>query len=229
METSKKMKIFLMWADRGPEVDILIKKLEERSHRVLYWVGLGEDTDRHSDMIFHDHYAAWAGEPAPKVASGDWEPPSGDLVKKMLETESLVLTMMNKKFDIECVDQRRNLYYSMLGYWDGMIKKYKPDLIIFPIVPHTVYNYIVYALARLYGIQTIMFEDSWVSDRLIKYNDWREGSPALHEAIRKNSGKNFKLTDLSLDLQKYYELQTDVGKDATPFYTAHYKKHFGGF
>ena len=52
-------KIFLIWADNGPEIVNLIKKLEEQSHKIIYWVGLGKNTSPNKGIIFHDHYSAW--------------------------------------------------------------------------------------------------------------------------------------------------------------------------
>jgi hypothetical protein len=224
------MKLFLIWADRSLEMKSLVSKLEKDGHEIVYWVGLGDENENFiKGAIFHDHYQAWAGLPADGVDKSQFVPPSKDLIEKMYRTESLVLTMMNKRFDTDCVDKRKHLYYNMLQYWHGVIKKYKPDVILFPTVPHTVYNYIIYSLAKQMGIKTLMFEDSWVSDRLLTYEDWEEGSPLLHEVMKKNEDKHFHIDDLSEDLQKYYRLQTDDKKDATPVYMQHWKKKFSKF
>ncbi|MEK7551815.1 MAG: hypothetical protein AAB534_00145 [Patescibacteria group bacterium] len=224
-----KRKAFLIWADNGPEVNYLIKSLEEHSCKVVYWVGKTENTSEFPEIIFHDHYAAWAGLPPKNGSEENCLPPSKELIKKMAETESLVLSMMNKKFDILSVDERRHLYYRMLGYWDTIIRKYKPYIIIFPAVPHTVYNFIIYSLAREYKIRTVMFEDSWVSDRLLMYRDWREGSLNLHLALQRNKNKNFRLLDLTEDLQEYWKSHNDPKNDVTPIYINNARKKFSTF
>lgn len=223
------MRVFLIWADNGPEINNLISKLKKQGHEIVYWVGLvGGEKNAPPETIFHDHFAAWDSLPAEGIEINDFPPPGKDLIEKLYKTESLVLTMMNKRFDTYCVDKRRHLYYNMLQYWNGMIDKYKPEVIIFPIVPHTVYNYIIYSLAKLYGIKTIMFEDSWVSDRLLMYTDWEKSSELLKQTIEKNRGKNFSLDDLSEDIRNYYQLQTKATHDATPIYMQYWKKKFSG-
>ncbi len=219
-------RIFLIWADNGPEIVSAIEALHARGHKVVYWVGLRENTSRFKDIIFHDHNTAWGGGPAESIDPTEFNPPSAELVKKLHATESELLTMMDKRFDPISTDERKHIYYRMLGYWDGVIQKYQPNFIIFPTVPHTVYNYVIYALARMYGIPTVMFEDSWVSDRLLTYNDWREGSRLLGQRLQVNQGKEFKLDNLSHDLQEYYKTQTTPNVDATPIYMKHWKNKF---
>lgn len=218
------MKIFLIWADKAEELKYLISELKKKSHEVVYWVGIADGHEHEiSGAVFHDHDAAWAGTPAKSINASEFSPPGKDLIKKLHKEESIILTMMNKRFGSMCVDERRHLYYDILGYWLGVIKKYKPDIVIFPAIPHTVYNYIIYVLAGLLNIKTIMLENTNVSDRLLFYRDWTHGSSALQEAMQRNQGKNFSIKNLELDLQKYYKKQTDPNSDATPIYTKYYK------
>lgn len=228
MKTNNK-KIFLIWADGSRNMSDMVLELEKNGHEVVYWVGIGKNPLPEKNFIYQDHYDAWLGKPAVGINPEKFAPLSLEFIKKMSETESLVLTMMNKKFDTFSVDERRHVYYEMLRYWNGMIEELKPDFILFPTVPHTVYNFVIYSLAKFYGIKTLMFEDSWVSDRLLKYEDWKEGSKDLKEVMKRNEGKNFYLTDLSEDLKKYYENQTDPKKDSVPVYITHFKKNSAGW
>lgn len=224
------MKIFLIWAAPYSQLSGLINKLKGAGHEIPYWVGLYED-GKAPDLdgtIFHDHYDAWVCEPAKGVDPSEFPPPGKELIEKMYRTESLVLTMMNKKFDTLCVDERKHIYYNMLRYWDGLLGKYKPEAIVFPAFPHTVYNFIIFNLARLRGIKTIMFDVPWVSDRLLMYNDVFEGSVLLQKEIEKNLQREFKIEDLSSDIQEYYKLQTDKKSDPTPVYSKRFKENFYG-
>ncbi len=220
---------FLIWADRGPMMKEIISKLESNSYQVVYWVGLAGGEKDFTSGVFHEHFSAWTGMPALGVDPGEFPPPGKDLIEKMYKTESVILTMMNKKFDTLCVDERRHIYYSMLGYWHGVIKEYKPEVIIFPAFPHTVYNYIIFSLAKLLGIKTIMFDNPWVANRLILYNDVFLGSRKLKQELEKNKGKNFALADLSLEVREYYEKQIDKNRDVTPIYTKKFKETTMGF
>src|SRR3989344_3657991 len=197
------MRIFLIWADESPEIINLILELKNRGHEGPYWVGTGAGDKRAiPDTVNHEHYAAWAGNPALGVDINEFHPPGKELIEKMYKTESIILTMMNKKFDALGVDERRHIYYNMLQYWDGVLAKYKPDAIIFPVVPHTVYNYVLYELAKLRNIKTLMFAETGFLDFHVYkvvcmiYEDWMDGSKKLREKIRANSGKNFSTNDL---------------------------------
>lgn len=213
------MRIFLIWADRGPEIKSLILSLKDKGHEIVYWVGsTGGEDDKLPETIFHDHARAVAGLPADGIDITEFPPPGENLIKKLYKVESIILTMMNKRYDKMYVDERRHLYYNMLQYWHGIIKKYKPEIIIFPIVPHTIFNYLIHELARLLNIKVIMFEDALISDRALLYNDLWQGSDALRKELRENQDKIFSLDDLDDDLREYYKAQKDKDSDKAPFY-----------
>ncbi|MDD5290969.1 MAG: hypothetical protein PHZ04_02525 [Patescibacteria group bacterium] len=219
------MKVFLIWAGKGPEIKNLMLELKKHGQEIVYWVGSpGGEKDKLPETIFHDHWQAIAGLPAEDINMAEFSPPGEDLIEKLYRAESIILTMMNKRYDKMGVDERRHLYYNMLQYWHGIIKKYKPELIIFPIIPHTVFNYLIYELARLLNIKVITFEDTWVSDRALLYTDFWQGSEALHKELRENQDKIFSLGDLDSDLQEYYKAQKDKDSDKAPPYTKKWRQ-----
>jgi|SRR3989338_2763660 len=222
-------KIFLIWADGRPEIIKMISELEENGHQVVYWVGAGNpDLSRlKKHTIYHDHYAAWAGRPAKGINLENFPPPNKNLLERLSGTESIILSMMNKKFDSLCVDERKHIYYSMLRYWYGIINEFNPEVIVFPSIPHTVYNYLISELALLLGIKTIMFEDTWVANRVITYADWKLGSEDLRDALRKNYRKNFSVKDLGENMRTYY-YSVRQSKDYIPEYMIFYNKKFTG-
>lgn len=213
------MKLFLIWADKGPEMKNLMLRLKDKGHEIVYWVGSpGGEKDKLPETIFHDHYEAWDGISAPGVDINEFDPPGKELIEKLYKTESLILSMMNRHFDKKCVEERRRIYYTMVRYWFGLIKKYKPETIIFPGFPHTTYNYIIQDLAKLLGLKTIMYDYTYVANRLIFYNDLFEGSREIKKDIEKNQKKNFSINDLSKNLQEYYKFFTKPDNDITPVY-----------
>ncbi len=223
------MKIFFIWPYKNPEISILFSELEKNSHQILYWAGLKEGEKYKPDgAIFHDHFEALAGRPAQGVDTSDFMPPDEDLIAKLYQAESQILTMMNKRYYNMSLDERKHLYYEMLRYWQGIIDKLKPEVIIFPNIPHTVYNYLIYELARMRGIKTLMFEDTQIGNRLLLLEDWQESCERLKMELEKNRGKIFNVEDLKVDLQEYYKLQSDLKKDATPYYMKHYKNQATG-
>lgn len=222
------MRIFLIWGSRCDRVEPLVSRLQSRGHKILYWTGVGEGQASLADGIFQHHYQAYDGLPAPGFRIDQFPPPSKEFIKRHSQLEQFILSMMNKRFDSLCVDERKHIYYNLLQYWQGILTEYKPEVIIFSTIPHSVYDHVIYQLAKDRGIKTIMFEESWVSDRLLMYNDWQQGSRALLAAIEKNRDKNFSLQEISGDLQEYYQRQINPHSNVTPIYMSIWKKEYSG-
>ena len=226
------MKIFLLWDDKGPEITNLMLKLKGQSNKIVYWIGPpGGEKDKLPETVFHTNLDA-SYETLGKgkgIDTSEFPPPGKDLIEQLYRVESLILTMMNRKLDRLRTDERKHLYYNILQYWHGILKKYKPDIIIYGDIPHNIYNYPIFELARLLNIRTIMFQDTRVSDRLLTYTNFWKGSNDLHKELRKNQDKNFSLKDLSRDLQEYYKLQRNPERDATPIVIKMRKNQYSGF
>lgn len=225
------MRLFLIWATEYSQIEPLVLRLREKGHQILYWLGAAGQEGKIPGAIFHSRNDALETIPAAGVPWEEFPPVGRDLIERFYKTESLILTMMNKYFDKICVDERKHIYYTMLGYWHGVLCRYKPEVIIFPVYPHSVYNYIIYELAKALGIKTIMFDDCWFGHRLLLLTDWREGSSALREAIKNNRDKTISLTDLNKELQEYYLTQTSGQSKASelmPTYTNYWQRRYAG-
>jgi len=211
------MKILLIWPVPDPEIRILMKELTNAGHEIVYWVGYHNVSHfTPKGAIFHDHYDAWDGKPAEALKDAAFPPPPSSLIEKLYRTESIVLSMMDKRYDTAPVNERKHVYYSMLSYWSGVLDTIKPDAIVFAIVPHTVYNYILYELARLRGLPTSCFEDTYVASRLLSYDNFWEGNDELRHALKLAS--DAKISDLPGDLQTYLKRYSKT--EAQPPYMA---------
>ena len=219
------MKILLVWPTPQPEIGVLIKELTNAGHEIVYWVGYHSVSHlTPKGAVFHGHYDAWDGKPAEALKDASFPPPSLELIERLYRTESVVLSMMDKRYDTASVNERKHIYYSMLSYWSGVLDTFKPDAVVFAIVPHTVYNYILYELARLRELPTPCFEDTYVGSHLLFYNDFWAGSDELRVALRSASTK---LSDLPADLQTYFEQFSRT--EAQPFYMAQQKAISSGW
>ena len=208
-----------MWADKDQELARLMRTLNTPPYELVYWVGYpGMEVFNLPGVVFHSHSNAGRAQPALGVDTSSFAPPGEDIIKALHNVESLVLTMMNRALDRASVDERRHKYYDMLRYWLGVFEKYKPEMIIFSVEPHSVYDYLVYEIAKYFSIRTLCFNETRVSDRLLFMNDFREGSRRLLQEIEKNRGHDFTLQDLSPDLRKYYTKRTISEPNKTPSY-----------
>lgn len=221
------MRVFLIWPDKDSRLVGLMKKLKEPPYELIYWLGheYGEIFNQ-PGTIFHSHSDAARGLPPKGVGVSDFLPPDNEIIGKLYKVESMFLTMQIDASDKESVEEKRRIYYRLLRFWLGMFKKYCPEVLIFPILPHRTYDYLAYELAKLFSIKVILFIETKVSDRMLFMNDFREGSIILQQEIEKNTGHDFKLEDLNGDLQKYYEARAIKQFSGQPLYIDYVKNKY---
>lgn len=211
---------FIEWSGKEFGMTEVVKRLRENKHEIVYWSGYNLDMNieksEFPNTIFHDYYDARAGIGSPQVDESSFCPPSEALIKSMYETESKLLIMMNKRYEWMRENEKKHLYYKYLRYWDGVINKYKPDAIIGPSAPHTIYDLVLFDLAKLYGIKTIMFELTAINNRAIVMNDYVEGCKVLQKQLVQDEGKNYSVADFESDVRKYYENQMNPNEASTP-------------
>lgn len=211
---------FIEWSGKEFGLTDVVKEIRKQSHDIVYWSGpkLESNVNKNEfpDTIFHDYHDARAGIGSPDVDDSGFPPPSENLIKQMYETESTLLVMMNKRYEWMSENQKKHLYYRYLKYWDGVIKKYKPDAIVCPSAPHTIYDLVIYGLAKMYGIKTIIFELTAVYDRSIVMDDYREGSSDLIKQLEADHEKSYSVSDFDSDVRKYYENQMNPEESSTP-------------
>lgn len=211
---------FIEWYGKELGMIDVVKELKKQSHEIVYWSGYKLDSEldkkEFPNTIFHEYNDARAGISSPQVDGSLFEPPSESLINKLLDIESIILIMMNKSFEWMSENQKKHLYYKYIQYWDGVIKKYKPDAIVMPSAPHTVYDIVIYGLAKLYNIKVIMFELTALHDRAVSMSEFAFGCEPLQRQLLEDTGKNFSITELDPDIRKYYDNQMNPNESSTP-------------
>jgi hypothetical protein len=202
-----------------------------KNHKISYWVRMEHvfkiDKSEFPNTTFHDYRSALDGKPAFGLDDSNFEPLDQELLIKFSETEAEILTMMEKKFESWGVNQRRDFYFDLMRYWKGVFDQFKPDAVIFSDVPHEVYSFVIYALAKYLGVKTVMFENIFDYGRLMLFNDYKFGNKILAKESENGFSKNYHLGDLSEYTRKYYEKQIS-GKDEIPVYVDVYNKEHSG-
>ncbi|MDO8430353.1 MAG: hypothetical protein Q7S73_03225 [bacterium] len=225
------MKLFFInWARKDLGFTKVVKNLKKDGHEIVYWTSFLKEIDQKDfpETIFHEHLDALEGIPAPALLNEVFDPPGENLLHDMLEAESIVMTMMNKHFENKTVTERKYLYLNYIRYWNGVFKKYQPEAIIFPTIPHAVYDYLIYSLAKVHKIKTILMEPIWISDRVVIMNDFKNGSEAVSAELKRHLDRQILLGELSEDLQKEYKLQNSK-EDATPIWHIYIKNKYSGY
>lgn len=201
------MRIFLNgWTDKDNGFYDVALKLQGAGHKIVYWTAFNifkdVDVSKFPETILHDSFSALEVKPAPGVDASKFFPISVKLAKEFYETEIAVLTMMNKKYERFSVDERKHIYYHLLSYWFGALKQYRPDAIIFQLLPHTVFDFIIYNIAKKLNIKTLFFKLTTLGDRIFLLSDYKVYPPLLEDW--RDLPKNFQLEDLSEDIRKIY-------------------------
>ncbi|MBI2627894.1 MAG: hypothetical protein HYW71_00450 [Candidatus Niyogibacteria bacterium] len=226
------MRLFLIgWCGSLPEVADVAFMLKNRSYEIKYWVVSDDsaiDKSKFSETVFHNSFDAADNLPAAGFNGVEFEFPDKNFVKRFSEAESVVMTMMNKHFELMGIEERKHLYYGMLKYWCGVIRHLKPEAIIFSSIPHAPYEYVIYSIARELNIKTILFEPFWLNDRMLVLNDYKIGSEYVAREIGRNRGKQFTPADISNDLREYYQMQMNKAMDSTPGYMKDFQKARSG-
>jgi len=216
------MKIFLFRFNSPMLIDVA-RNLVKEGHEILYWEASKKyfDAVRKSgefkNTVFHSTYEAVRGVPSPDIEDTLFPSVGKDFLDELLSCESQVLSMMmSVDYDSMPLLQKKKIFYEYVRYSNGLIDKLKPEAIVFGDIPHIAHQYTLYKVAKLKGIKTIMFRTIPVLGRLIFLTDHTEYKEL------KNTMDTIKepvvIDDLSEDMKKYYLLQTNLQKDATPFY-----------
>lgn len=217
-------RVFLIgWNNTRPAFIKAALELEKRGYEILYWVVPYKEEITNNQLQFKQTQFHWNGDavnliPPPEIDEAEFAPPGEELIAKLFEIESNLTTMKKFYRQSNSVLAKKHLFHRLIRYWHGVINKLKPDIIFFLSYPHTVFDYTIYSLAKLLKIKTQMFvynnirgSDSWISISDIKLN-----SVVVREEYLKNQDKQFKIEDLSPDIQAYYKWHLDHAKGAVP-------------
>ena len=100
--------------------------------------------------------------------------------------------------------ERERLYIQSLNLWLSAIELLQPEFIIMPDTPHSVVEYVLYAVAKKSGIKVLMFSQVPAIERVLAYSDYKNISANIKLEYEK-----LKITKqdvlLSEDLVSYVE------------------------
>jgi hypothetical protein len=122
------------------------------------------------------------------------------LLDALAVNESIALNMMerNDSSDSFSHSERVALYHHHLEHWLGVLDTLQPDLIIFEEEPHQATDYVLYALAKLRGIETVMFVRTSFMGRMFPIRQFETGSTIIHKAYQEHLGSG-KAGTIALD------------------------------
>src|SRR3989344_73125 len=227
------MKLFLIGI--GSSIPEYVRVAEElqKEHEILYWVRMSDvvplDESRFPDTIFHEYRDALKGIAPKGIDASAFEPWGAREIGDFYGTESELLSMMDKWYPDWPINKRKDFYYDLLRFWDGVLERFTPEAIIFKAPPHEMYSFVLYSLAKKKGISTVMCDCVLRQDRIILYKDYREGNEILASTYGRRTKERRRGTteDLSADTRAYY-LELSGSRNPTPRYVAGWKLETAG-
>lgn len=233
-KTQNPKKVFLMgWNNTRPAFIKAALELQKRGYEILYWVVPYKEEIANNKLQFKQTQFHWNIDainliPPPEIDESEFAPPGEELIEKLYETESVLATMKKFYRQSNSVLAKKHLFHRLIQYWYGIINKLKPEIIFFVTYPHTVFDYTIYCLAKLLKIKTQMFVFTNIADRWISISDYKQNSIVLYEEYIKNKDKQFKIKDLSQDIQEYYKWHQDHAVGGIPLRVKKFRNEFTG-
>lgn len=98
---------------------------------------------------------------------------SEDLLSQLVQDENLFLANSDRlAFFRITVRLRRTIYYNMVLYWYTVLKNHPVDAVVFATTPHLGWDNVLYAVARNFGIRTVIFERSNLDNYIFTVDDY---------------------------------------------------------
>jgi hypothetical protein len=94
-------------------------------------------------------------------------------------------------------DARRRHWHDLLRQWNAALDELSPELVVFAMAPHAIYDYALYTLCRIRGIPTRMFERTALPGLVYLLSRFEEGSAELRAVLKSPdaSGQPIRIGD----------------------------------
>lgn len=209
-------------------IDIANRLKNQHNWEPCYWTG-DPGFEQHvkkvfPNVIFHSNLDAIKGIPASSYK--DLELPVLDqiVLRNLAYCESITLHMMNRmdRNGTFSFEERDQLFKRYVRYWSAIIDKHTPDVVVFPVSPHLIYDYVLYYLCKQKKIHTILFEQTSLDGWIYPEEHFEDGSTQLKNNYQKlvNMWKLGQLKNISLsdDATLHLKKLTSDYSAAVPFY-----------
>lgn len=182
---------------------------DEAGWQPVYWVGepaleAAVKAD-YPDAVFHSVFDAIKGIPAPEYTHRHEKPLDKRILHQFAIPQLALLKMMDR---IDALGSfgyhdRVRLLYTLMRYWRAVLDDFEPDVVVFSVIPHMVYDYVLYMYCKHRGIKTLMFESIPVCGMSILMDDFEQPTATArlyHKLLAQHTEKD---VTLSADLEHY--------------------------
>ena len=209
-------------------VDVAAHLRDTYGWEIVYFIGPERikkyALEKFPDVVFQTNAEA-KNNRIPEACKNITIPPlDRNLISKLASDEPVLLKMLDRS-DLygDFTLQKRFIYcHSQVMYWIGIIEFFKADVIIFRNAPHMAFDYALYAVSKILGVKTIMFEKTSFLGRILPVNSYEKGSIALKEKfesmLKMYEEDNQESVDTSDEIRKHIESLGQGYDKAMPFH-----------
>lgn len=217
-----------------PWVGVAQKLRKEQGFEPVYWIGYDNDNSEtiipkmFPGAIYHPWLDAWKGifpEEIEKLYREGKGSIDIDFLRTEVSYEVQIYKMMDRLESLPGVfsfTERQSYFFKLIKYWTICLDLYKPDMVISAIMPHRIYDYVLYMICKFKKIPFILFQYSLGPGRTFAVDDiFSVGNFLDHDYMDQKAIENH-IDDLPLDVSTEYRRCLSDYSEAKPYYMAFY-------
>lgn len=160
------MRIIYVTCLADPWVKVAQKLKKELGFEPVYWNGFGDDDSKtilnaFPNVIFQSDFDTCKGifpkEITERFAGANI---NIDFLKEYSSFELQAIKMMDRmdpdRFSFNFMERQRH-FRNLLKYWTACINYLKPEMVVSDIVPHVVFDYVLYLICKFHHIKYVTF------------------------------------------------------------------------
>ncbi len=226
------MKVIYNTCVADPWIQVAKKMRDEHGWEPVYWNGYHDDGSRSlvpeafPDIIYQGYHEAWKGIFPPEIEARYAEGALDvDALNELADYELQAMRMMDRmdpdRNSFNFMERQRH-FRNLLRYWRGCMRWLKPDIVVSAVVPHRVFDYVLYLLCRHEGIPYLCFRESAFRGRSFPVTDISKLGNILDDAFKRHLDADLTTEELKQQLpqavlDKLYSLRKDYA-EAEPDY-----------
>lgn len=205
-----------------PWLEVAKKLDQELNIKPVYYIGWRNDTSRditdlYPECFFQLVEDAWIGCGFPEDI--DYRFSFDEDFMKSISYEKFLAIKMMDRLDLGrnsfSFANREIFFNRLLKYWMNIVETYNITMVISPSIPHRIFDYILYTVAKLKNIKFVIFQITPFSDSSFIIDQVEQTPTYLKEYIQTHQAEGITLRQ---DIQeKLLTLQKDY-KAAVPSY-----------
>jgi hypothetical protein len=221
------MKVIYNTCYADPWINVALKLHQNYGYIPLYWIGYEDDDSANivpqvfPRAIYHPYYDACKGI-FPKDISEKFINSyiNVDFLKNYATYELQAIRMMDRmdsdRYSFNFMERQRH-FRNLIKSWTACIDLLKPDLVISAVVPHRVYDYVLYLVCQYNNIKYISYRGTAFLGRIIPLRHvYSIGNILDEDYIRKmESGLDIESLKKQLPediFERYTKVQLDYSK-----------------